>query len=279
MQNLARLLLAGRLLTVAAAAAFPALFPNATRSVQTDRQTVATLVDQIRKADYAGDRPELRRLASEISRFADEKGITARVQYWRGFAFWRSALNGFNDNAQKKELEQDLNQAVEAFDKSLPADPGFLDAKVGIASCLGLLAYSLDSESPERQQYAARMRQTLQEAREAGPYNPRLLWVLGPVYWNIPADRGGGQEKAIATYQRGLEIIRRQKVSTDPLDPSWGEPELLMSLAWSYLNRATPDVKAAEESASAALQVVPDWHYVRDILMVQVRAAKTKQVS
>ncbi len=40
---------------------------------------------------------------------------------------------------------------------------------------------------------------------------------------------------------------------TDPLEPSWGEPELLMSLAWSSLNRAAPDVNAADQYAHAAL--------------------------
>ncbi len=33
----------------------------------------------------------------------------------------------------------------------------------------------------------------------------------------------------------------------DPLEPSWGEPELLMSLAWSHLNGNTPDLDAAEQ--------------------------------
>jgi hypothetical protein len=60
------------------------------------------------------------------------------------------------------------------------------------------------------------------------------------------------------------------------LEPSWGEPEVLMSLAWSNLNRATPDLTAAENYAKAALQIVPYWHYVRDTLMQQIRDAKIK---
>jgi hypothetical protein len=91
-------------------------------------------------------------------------------------------------------------------------------------------------------------------------------------------DRGGGQAKAVETYQKGLETIRSHNGTTsDPLDPSWGEPELLMSLAWSKLNLATPDLKAAEQDAQAALAIVPYWHYVRDILMHQIRDAKAKQ--
>jgi hypothetical protein len=79
-------------------------------------------------------------------------------------------------------------------------------------------------------------------------------------------------------YEKGLETIRSHKATTSgSLDPVWGEPELLMSLAWSNLNRATPDLKAAEQNAQAALALVPNWHYVRDILMRQIRDAEAKQ--
>ena len=79
-------------------------------------------------------------------------------------------------------------------------------------------------------------------------------------------------------YEKGLETIRIHKNATsDPLDPSWGEPELLMSLAWSNLNRTTPDLDAAEQNARSALARVPYWHYVRDILVPQIQAAKAKQ--
>jgi hypothetical protein len=100
--------------------------------------------------------------------------------------------------------------------------------------------------------------------------------VLGPVRWSSPRERGGGQDKAFDCYNKGLEAIRKQKPQSDPLEPSWGEPELLMNLAWSNLNRTTPDLKAADEDAQAALKIVPYWHYVRDILVPQIQAAQAK---
>jgi hypothetical protein len=134
------------------------------------------------------------------------------------------------------------------------------------------------TDQTELQALMAKSRQAIKDAQAAAPDNPRLLWVLGPIYWNIPVDRGGGQAKAVETYEKGLETIRSHKgASSDPLDPSWGEPELSMSLAWSNLNLATPDLKAAEQDAEAALAIVPNWHYVRDILMHQIRDAKAKQ--
>jgi hypothetical protein len=82
----------------------------------------------------------------------------------------------------------------------------------------------------------------LTEALAAAPDNPRLLWVQGANQWYAPPERGGGQDAALATYAKGLEIARRQKGQvTDPLEPTWGEAELLMNLAFANLNRTTPD--------------------------------------
>ena len=256
--------------------AIPALASAATPDA--NRDTALRIIPQVQKADYEGDRAALHRLSADLAPLAENKALASRVQYWRGFALWRSAINGFNDSTDTKELAQDLNLAIDAFDKSLSADPSFVDSKIGMTSCLGTLAYVLESGSPQQQDHAARSRQTLKEAMAAAPDNPRLLWVLGPVYWNIPADRGGGQDKAIESYEKGIKICRAQKTgSADPLDPTWCEPELLMSLAWSYLNREKPDLAAAEQNAAAALQLVPNWHYVRDILIHQIRDAKAKQ--
>jgi len=64
---------------------------------------------------------------------------------------------------------------------------------------------------------------------------------------------------------------------TDPLTPSWGEPENLMSLAWCSLNKSSPDAAQAENYARQALALVPDWHYVRDILLPQIQSARASR--
>ena len=201
--------------------------------------------------------------------------------YWRGFALWRKAINGFNDNVDKADLEHDLHQAADEFDKSASADPAFVDSNIALGF---LLRSPRLFRGQKRRRGAASLGSKVpasleSDAQAAARVETLVFWgKLGPIYWNIPADRGGGQAKAMETYEKGLETIRSHKnASSDPLDPSWGEPELLMSLAWSNLNRSTPDLKAAEQSAQAALALVPYWHYVRDILMVQIRDAKAKQ--
>jgi hypothetical protein len=155
-----------------------------------------------------------------------------------------------------------------------------VDAKVGAIWCLQTLTFLNRTDQARVQELVPRFVQLLKEGLAAAPDNPRLLWVQGGSQWWTPPDMPAAQVKerhaaALATYRKGLELARKQKGRTlGPLEPAWGEPELLMSLAWSSLNETPPDVRAAEQYASDALALVPYWHYVRDILMPQIRRAK-----
>jgi hypothetical protein len=245
---------------------------------QNARLTVQTIVAKVQRADYAGDRAALQRLHAELTPFLADREIASRVAYWRGFAMWRRALNGFNDAADRTELDQDLAQCVKDFRDALARDPAFTDAKVGAASCLVNHSFlHLRDDASRARDLFVQSDALLKEALAEATANPRVLWVQGANQWYAPAERGGGHDVAIATYTNGLELARRlEGRAVDPLDPTWGEAELLMNLAFANLNRATPDLAAAERYAESALKLVPYWHYVRDILMPQIRKAKPK---
>lgn len=240
------------------------------------REPVIQIVSKIRCADYEGDRHALKGLYEELAPFTANKSVGTWVRYWRGFAMWRRAINGFNDSVDPKELEQDLTLAVDEFKEALAQEPAFVEAKIGLISCLGYLAYVNMRDPARAKELMGQITPLTKEAKEAAPENPRLLWVLGPILWNTPADRGGGQDKAIANYEKGLELCRKSKATDDRLEPSWCKPELLMNLAWSKLAQTKPDLDAAERNARSALELVPSWHYVRDILMAQILSAKEK---
>lgn len=250
-------------------------FAGAT-AVNSAREQAASIVAQIRRADYEGNRAAMQRGYDELKPFTDDQKLASRIQYWRGFAQWRRAINGFNDAVDPKELEQNLNTAIEEFKIAMEKDPTFVDAKVGTISCLGFLAFMNRKDQVRAKELVGQILPLVKEADEMAPDNPRLIWVRGPIFWNTPPDRGGGQHKAIENYQRGLEVCSKIKASDDSLEPSWGKPELMMSLAYSFANKSTPDLEAAERNARAALEIVPYWHYVRDILLPQILAAKAK---
>lgn len=259
-----RLLMSGFLLVVAL---------QSPRS--TDHASAAAIVKQIQRADYEGDRAALKRLYGELEPLVEDSLIGSRVRYWRGFALWRRALNGFNELADRSDLEQDLTVALAEFEKAA-SGPDLADAQAAEASCLQNLAFIhyVQKDAGPAKDFLEKSLPLLKAAEAAEPENPRVLWVLGASRWYAPAERGGGQTAAMETYENGLSAARRHSSSfVDPLKPSWGEPELLMNLAWAYANGSKPDLRLAEQNANAALQIIPYWHYVRDILLPQIRAA------
>jgi hypothetical protein len=255
---------------------FVSLSFAAATSANDAREQAARIVAQIQRADYEGDRAAMQRGYEELKPFVENQELASRIRYWRGFAQWRRAINGFNDATDPKELEQNLNTALDEFKIAMEKDPTFIDAKVGTISCLGYLAFMNRKDQGRAKELVGQILPLVNEADEMTPNNPRLIWVHGPILWNSPPERGGGQDKAIQNYQRGLEACSKIKVSDDPLEPSWGKPELMMSLAYCYLNMNSADVNAAERYARNALEIVPYWHYVRDILLPQIVAAKAK---
>jgi uncharacterized protein YciI len=262
--------------TIFVLSAAPELYPAAKTSLAPSRDAIIAIVTRIQRADYEGDRPDLKRLHDELTPIPEDNKLASRVLYWRGFALWRRAMNGFNESPTPTDLEEDLTQAVTDFKDAIARDPAFVEPKIGAGSSLGYRMFLHRKDSTLMQELLQQSSPLLKEAMAAAPDNPRLLWVLGPIRWSSPPERGGGQDRAFEIYNRGLEAARNQKRGFDPLEPSWGEPELLMSLAWSNLNRTTPDLNAAEQDAQAALKMVPYWHYVRDILMPQIRAAQAQ---
>jgi hypothetical protein len=244
------------------------------------RADVVKIAERIRKADYEGDRAALSRLYTDLMPFVSKSDIASRVRYWRGFALWRRAINGFNESATPSDLQDDLERAASEFKESSEMDSAFMDAKIGAASCLSNLVF-LNRKDPARvQELLGQVRPLLRQAKDADPDNPRLAWVIGPNLWYAPPEMGGSQAKAIEVYEHGLAAARSRKgPPADSLDPSWGEPELLMNLAWSNLNRTEPDLKAADSYAKSALNLVPYWHYMRDILIPQIQDAQSKKLT
>jgi hypothetical protein len=265
-----------RAIAAALVAAFVSPFVIHTTLANDTAKQVAAIAAQIQRADYAGDRDAMQKGYDDLKPFLEDKELASRIRYWRGFAQWRRAINGFNDSIDPKQLEQDLKTASDEFKIAMEKDPTFIDAKVGTISCLGYLAFMNRKDQARAKELVGQIMPLLKQADEMTSDNPRLIWVHGPILWNTPPERGGGQEKAIENYQHGLEMCSKINANNDPLEPSWGKPELMMSLAYCYLNANVADVNAAERYAREALEIVPYWHYVRDILLPQILAAKAK---
>lgn len=253
----------------AAAAEAGRLTPNA----------VPSIVAEILRADYESNLTVLRKLYESMPTTASTPQIEARLRYWKGFAAWRRAINGFNESVALTELAADTRLAIAEFERAIQLDGQYVETKIALISCYQLLTF-FGSDPAQVKELVGKFVLLLKETVSIAPDNPRLLWVRGQGEWYTPVgappeDVARRQSAAIATYKRGLELVRKvgRSTSTD-LEPSWAEPELLMNLAWSSLNGVNRDLSAAESYARDALRLVPHWRYVRDFLLPQILTAK-----
>jgi hypothetical protein len=226
------------------------------------------LIHKIQDADYRGDRSALESLAKESESLLTAPLPQHWVRYWRGFALWREAVNGFNDGMPVEALETALTRANAEFEQAVRASPSCVEAKLGKAGCLMNLMY-LHRSDPDALKAVPTIAKLFAEVEKNSASNPRLCWVKGPAIWNSPIERGGGEAAAITLYMKGLALCAKQPLP-GPFEPGWGEPELYMSLAWSHLNRQKPNLAEAESCAREALRRVPNWHYVKDILLPRI---------
>jgi len=239
------------------------------------RSDVIEIVHHIQRADYEGDRAALKKLTNALGPFDDKQRFGSRVLYWRGFALWRRAMNGAG-HSDVADMEADLVKAAADFRQAAAYDTSFVEARATEAFCLVNVAALNVGTEHARQLFRPAMAQ-FTEALNQAPDNPRILWMQGANQFYQPAEMGGGHSRALATYERGLELARQVQTSpSDPLEPAWGEPELLMSLAFANLHQAHPDVATARQYAERALAEVPYWHYVRDVLMRDIRRAQRR---
>jgi hypothetical protein len=255
-------------------------FPMSAALTVRGRSPVAEkLVAAVIRADYQGDRAGLARLESELGAVPKAAATDARVTYWRGFALWRRAINGFNDSVPPAELDADLVRAIAHFDDSAKQDPAFAEPVIGKLSCLGYRAFLARGNATLSSEILTEYKTAIAAGQRMAKDNPRFVWAVGPSQWYIAstlpeAERPAKQAAVIESYEKGLATARAEKSSSAAaLMPTWGEPELLMNIAWSHLNKTTPDRALAEKYAREALKLVPDWRYVRDILLPQI--AKT----
>jgi hypothetical protein len=235
---------------------------------------LVTAKPKLMSADYRADLDELARLRHEVSRLEDDPALGYLAHYWAGFASWRIAINGVNRGIRTEDVKAHLEKAGADFEASVRQRGDFADSLAAAALVYSWLAGLHPNDPAAMQEQLQKSKGLLKRARELEPNNPRVLWAVGAVYLFSPPQYGGSVEHALETYHRMLDASGVTNAGS-PL-PDWGKPEALMSLAFAHLQQSPPDLAAASEEAQAALRLVPDWSYVREVLVPQIEAAKRK---
>jgi len=250
--------------------------PSHGADVETERR-LAELVVQVRSADYRGDRAALARLDRDLAALPDGPLAEYR-EYWRGFALWRRAMNGFNAKPAPDDLNTDIRGAIERFQAALARHPDWIEARLALVGCWGNAIYLAGADAEKRKAILEEAAPTFRFIMANAGDNPRALWIKGGMEMAAPPPTGGDYAKAAATLRHGLECAWKESEAVASSGapawvPAWGGPENLMNLAWAYAkDPKSPDRAVALAYAEGALTAVPEWHYVRDVLLPQIEA-------
>jgi hypothetical protein len=242
-------------------------------------QKLTELVAQVRSADYRGDRAALAKLDDELGRL-DAGKLNDYRDYWRGFALWRRALNGFNEKPAPDDLEADVEKALARFKSALAIHPDWIEARLAMVGLWGNQIYLVGKDDEKKKAILAEAGPTFKFIMANAGDNPRALWIRGGMEAWAPPPTGGDLAKAGATLRYGVECARREALAhPNPPGwvPTWGGPENLMNLAYVYSRAQPPDRAVALAYAEGAATAVPEWHFVSDILIPQIQALPTEQ--
>src|SRR5262245_9232752 len=160
------------LYAVAAIAAVAAVAPPSANRTEV---RLAELSAAVLSADYRGDRAELARLDAELGRL--ESGPLADFRdYWRGFALWRRAMNGFNEKPAPADLEADLVAALERFRSALARHPDWDEVKSAMLGCWGNRIYLAGADAEKRKKLFEESGDFYRWVMAYEGENPRVLW-------------------------------------------------------------------------------------------------------
>jgi hypothetical protein len=272
-------LLSGRvglagLYALAAAAALRVVPIAAARS----ETRLGELAAAVLSADYRADRAELARLDAELGRL-DAGRLNDYRDYWRGFALWRRAMNGFSVKPAPEDLDADLVKALERFHSALTRHPDWDEVKSAMLGAWGNRIFLAGEDTERRRKLYEEAGEFYKWAMAYEGDNPRVLWIKGGLQMVVPPAKGGDWTKAAATLRKGVAGAWAEASSATPAPawaPKWGGAENLMNLAYLYSHLPTPDRTAALAYAEGALTKAPEWHYVKNVQLPMIEALPEK---
>ena len=185
-------------------------------------------------------------------------------------------MNGFNETPTPADLDADIVKALERFQSALARRPDWIEVKLAMLGCWGNRIFLAGQDSEKR-------RKLLEEASgptTSGSCSTRATTRVcsgskAASRWSFLRPAAATGRKRPRRSAQGVAGAWREAGATPPAPPwapTWGGPENLMNLAYLYSRDKTPDRSTALAYAEGALTAVPEWHYVKDVLLPQIEA-------
>jgi len=217
------------------------------------------------EANFKNDAKGLREAMEKLDALASDKALGASALYYAGWTRWSLAASQLQAN-QHEEAVASLSRSVEDLKKAVALLPNSGEFESQLASSLIALA---TTDPSKRMQLLPEVGVHRKRALELAPTSPRVVMMDAGMIFYTPAEYGGSQEKGVARWQEAIQLFEKEHVE-DAVQPDWGRTLAYGWLANMYLGMNPPRTKEAKEMANRALELRPDFWFVKTQVLPKV---------
>lgn len=220
-------------------------------------------------SNFRNDRDGLRSAIQRAQAASADGSVRAMALYYVAWGEW--ALSHADLQAGSiSQAQSTLLRAEQAARAGLALRPNDVEFVVMLAD---VLIWRLVADPAKFPAIAPEVRTLRAHAFGLQPDNPRALIMDAGLVFNTPPERGGDRQKGLALWKRAITLFEQEaaKPATDPLRPDWG---LALSYAWVcdlHLAMRPRQIDEARTSARKALEMRPDFWYVREVIAPRLR--------
>jgi tetratricopeptide (TPR) repeat protein len=224
-------------------------------------------VAELERANVQGDVSTLERIRSALrAALSSPEGEDERLRYTLAYADWRlSSLVERRSHAYESFLEE----AEDTLEALLKTSPDNAEAQALFGTVNGNLITGMWSGMRR----GPRAAKAYERASALAPENPRVALQKGVSHLFRPKMAGGSVEQAEKDLCRALELFEKE----DPRLrwPNWGHAEIYGWLGYTLVRK--DELAEARELYEKALELEPDYRWVRETLLEELASAEAKR--
>ena len=218
--------------------------------------------EKLEQATNDGDRERLYEARQLFERMLTMKQKEFLVHYYIALASQNLYYLIYDNEEQKAEL---IKNAIEHLELSIKSNKKFAESWILLANMYGL---KIGVDSKNTISLSKKQKKALRTALKLEPENPRRFLVSGRSAYFTPKAFGGGMEKAEKDLLQALELFSSY-VAKSKAYPIWGHDETYVWLGQIAVKQKK--FKAAEEYYQQALKLNPNYNWVSNYLMPQLK--------
>lgn len=220
-------------------------------------------------ANYRNDQAGLRSAIAAMQPLTKAADVGADAHYYLSWTYWALAAS----QVQEKNMSGGLESGKLALEhaRSGVAARG-QDAELQTALANALIVVGI-LDRAQFEPIFAELKDVRAKALALGPANPRVAIMDAGIIFNTPVEAGGNPERGIARWHEALKLFETEAntKAIDPIAPRWGHALAYGWMATLYLRLTPPQKDKAREAAETALAMRPDFWWVRDQVLPQLR--------